>query len=136
MGSASRALRLGAVLLVLLVIVLAGAAMLGAERLPLTGLSEQQRSILFDIRIPRILLGACVGASLAVAGAGLQALLRNPLAEPYLLGVSNGAALGTMVGFVLFQNVEAARPVLAFAGAALATIVVYRMAKSRAGMSV
>jgi len=110
--------------------------MLGAERLPLTGLSEQQRSILFDIRIPRILLGACVGASLAVAGAGLQALLRNPLAEPYLLGVSNGAALGTMIGFVLFQNVEAARPVLAFAGAVAATIVVYRMAKSRAGMSV
>jgi len=110
--------------------------MLGAERLPLTGLSEQQRSILFDIRIPRILLGACVGASLAVAGAGLQALLRNPLAEPYLLGVSNGAALGTMVGFVLFQNVEAARPVLAFAGAVAATVVVYRMAKSRAGMSV
>jgi iron complex transport system permease protein len=110
--------------------------MLGAERLPLTGLTEQQRSILFDIRIPRILLGACVGASLAVAGAGLQALLRNPLAEPYLLGVSNGAALGTMIGFVLFQNVEAARPVLAFAGAVAATVVVYRMAKSRAGMSV
>jgi iron complex transport system permease protein len=131
-----KALKLGAILILLLVIVLIGAAMLGAERLPLTGLNEQQRSILFDIRIPRILLGACVGASLAVAGAGLQALLRNPLAEPYLLGVSNGAALGTMVGFVLFQNVEAARPVLAFAGAVAATVVVYRMAKSRAGMSV
>jgi iron complex transport system permease protein len=131
-----RALKLGAILVVLLIIVLIAAAMLGAERLPLTGLSEQQQSILFDIRIPRILLGACVGAGLAVAGAGLQALLRNPLAEPYLLGVSNGAALGTMVGFVLFQNVEAARPVLAFAGAVAATVVVYRMAKSRAGMSV
>jgi iron complex transport system permease protein len=80
------------VLLLLLIVVLIAAAMMGAEKLPLTGLSEQQRSILFDIRIPRILLGACVGASLAVAGAGLQALLRNPLAEPYLLGVSNGAA--------------------------------------------
>jgi len=120
----------------LLILVLIIASMLGAESLPLTGLTEQQRSILFDIRVPRILLGACVGASLAVAGAGLQALLRNPLAEPYLLGVSNGAALGTMVGFVLFRNVEAARPVLAFAGAGLATILVYRMAKSRAGMSV
>jgi iron complex transport system permease protein len=129
-------LRLGVILLVLLVAVLIAAGMLGAERLPLFDLNEQQRSILFDIRIPRILLGACVGASLAVAGAGLQALLRNPLAEPYLLGVSNGAALGTMVGFILFQNVEAARPVLAFAGAVGATIVVYRMAKSRAGMNV
>lgn len=120
----------------LLFLVLLGAAMLGAERLPLTNLSEQQRSILFDVRIPRILLGACVGASLAVAGAGLQSLLRNPLAEPYLLGVSNGAALGTMLAFVLFQNVEAVRPVLAFAGAAFASVVVYRMAKSRAGMNV
>jgi iron complex transport system permease protein len=129
-------LRLGGVLLLLLIVTLVAAAMLGAERLPLFDLNEQQRSILFDIRIPRILLGACVGASLAVAGAGLQALLRNPLAEPYLLGVSNGAALGTMVGFVLFQNFEAARPVLAFAGAVAATVVVYRMAKSRAGMSV
>lgn len=110
--------------------------MFGAERLPLTGLSEQQRSILFDIRIPRILLGACVGASLAVAGAGLQSLLRNPLAEPYLLGVSNGAALGTMLAFVFFGSFEWARPVLAFAGAGLATVAVYQMAKSRAGMNV
>ena len=110
--------------------------MLGAERLPLSGLNEQQRSILFDIRLPRIALAACVGASLAVAGAGLQALLRNPLAEPYLLGVSNGAALGTMLAFVLFENLEFARPVLAFAGAGLATVAVYRMARSRAGMNV
>lgn len=123
-------------LLAALVLVLVLAALLGAERLPLFDLNEQQRSILFDIRLPRILLGACVGASLAVAGAGLQSLLRNPLAEPYLLGVSNGAALGTMVAFVVFQNVEIARPVMAFAGAALASVAVYRMAKSRAGMNV
>src|SRR5438132_1636409 len=128
--SFSASLRLCGLLLFILVAVLIAAAMLGAERLPLTNWTEQQRSILFDIRIPRILLGACVGASLAVAGAGLQSLLRNPLAEPYLLGVSNGAALGTMLAFVLFQNVEAARPVLAFAGAGVATIVVYRMARS------
>ncbi len=110
--------------------------MLGAERLPIFDLNEQQRSILFDIRLPRILLGACVGASLAVAGAGLQSLLRNPLAEPYLLGVSNGAALGTMLAFVLFESYEFARPVLAFGGAAIATLAVYRMAKSRSGMNV
>jgi iron complex transport system permease protein len=119
-----------------LVIVLVVAAMFGAERLSLFDLSEQQRSILFDIRVPRVFLAACVGASLAAAGAGLQALLRNPLAEPYLLGVSNGAALGTMFAFVLFENVEFARPVLAFVGAAGATLVVYQMAKGRAGMTV
>ncbi len=132
----NRALLLGGGLLLFLVVVLIAAAMLGAERLPLFNLSEQQRSILFDIRLPRILLGACVGASLAVAGAGLQSLLRNPLAEPYLLGVSNGAALGTMVAFVFFQSLEITRPVLAFVGAGLATVAVYRMAKSRVGMNV
>jgi len=130
------AIKLGLFLLVLLILVLVGAAMLGAERLPLVGLNEQQRSILYDIRLPRILLGACVGASLAVAGAGLQSLLRNPLAEPYLLGVSNGAALGTMLAFVFFQSLEITRPLLAFAGAGLATVAVYRMAKSRMGMNV
>ncbi|MBV9214600.1 MAG: iron ABC transporter permease [Acidobacteria bacterium] len=132
----SRMYLFGGTLLVLLLVVLAGAAMLGAERLPLFDLNEQQRSILFDIRLPRIFLAACVGGSLAVAGAGLQSLLRNPLAEPYLLGVSNGAALGTMLAFVLFDQLEIARPILAFAGAALATVAVYRMAKSRAGMNV
>ena len=134
--SLATSLRLGGMLLVALVVVLIGAAMLGAERLPLFDLTEQQRSILFDIRLPRILLGACVGASLAVACAGLQSLLRNPLAEPYLLGVSNGAALGTMLAFVYFQSFEWARPLLAFAGAGAASVAVYRMAKSRTGMNV
>jgi iron complex transport system permease protein len=120
----------------LLAVVLVLAAAVGSERLDLLDLSSPQRAILFDIRLPRVLLGACVGASLAVAGAALQALLRNPLAEPYLLGVSNGAALGTMLAFVLFEQFVFARPVLAFAGAAAATVVVYQMARSRAGMNV
>ncbi len=108
----------------------------GSEDLPIFSLDAQQSAILFDIRIPRVLLAAGVGASLAVAGAALQSLLRNPLAEPYLLGVSNGAALGTMMAFVFFSGFEFARPVLAFAGAGIATAVVYQMAKSRSGMSV
>ena len=110
--------------------------MIGSERVPIFVLTDQQRAILFDIRMPRVFLGACVGASLAVAGASLQALLRNPLAEPYLLGVSNGAALGTMLAFVFFESFGFARPVLAFAGAGLATFTVYQMARSRAGMNV
>jgi iron complex transport system permease protein len=124
------------VLVAVLTIVVIFASMFGSERLSIFDLTEQQRSILFDIRLPRVFLAACVGASLAAAGAGMQALLRNPLAEPYLLGVSNGAALGTMFAFVLFENVEFARPILAFVGAAGATIVVYQMAKGRAGMTV
>ncbi|HSU24830.1 MAG TPA: iron ABC transporter permease, partial [Pyrinomonadaceae bacterium] len=135
-NSFSVSLRLGGYLLFLLVVVLIAAALLGSERLPVWGLSEQQRAILFEIRLPRVFLGACVGASLAAAGAALQALLRNPLAEPYLLGVSNGAALGTMLAFVFFEQLVFARPLMSFAGAAIATIVVYQMARGRAGMNV
>jgi iron complex transport system permease protein len=131
-----KAVKVAIILGLTLIGALAAAAMLGAERLSFFDMSEQQSSILFDIRLPRILLGAAVGASLALAGAGLQSLLRNPLAEPYLLGVSNAAALGTMIALVFFGSIEFARPVLAFAGAGLATAAVYRLAKSRSGMYV
>lgn len=119
----------------LVVALLLGTAF-GSESLSFLDLSSAERTILFDIRIPRVLLAACVGASLAAAGAGLQALLRNPLAEPYLLGVSNGAALGTMLAFVFFEQTEWSRPVLAIIGAGAATFAVYSMARSRAGMNV
>lgn len=97
------------------------------------GLSRDQYDILFQIRLPRILLAAAVGGSLATAGASYQALLRNPLAEPYLLGVSNGAAVGTMIALVFFGANEWSRPVLAFAGALVATLAVYQLARGRAG---
>lgn len=132
----SKLLRYILILSAVLVAVLFAASMFGAERVNILSLDDQTRSILFDIRLPRIFLAACVGASLAAAGAGLQALLRNPLAEPYLLGVSNGAALGTMVAFVFFGAFELSRPIFAFAGAGLASVAVYQMARSRAGMSV
>jgi iron complex transport system permease protein len=60
-------------------------------------LSSEYQLIIFDIRLPRILLGIFVGASLSVAGASFQALLRNPLADPYVLGVSSGAAVGAII---------------------------------------
>lgn len=97
------------------------------------GLSREQFDILFQIRLPRILLAAAVGGSLATAGAGYQALLRNPLAEPYLLGISNGAAVGTMIALVFFGANEWTRPLLAFTGALVATFAVYRLARGRAG---
>ena len=131
-----RGFRFGIGLLILLVLALLTAAFFGSEKLSFFDLSERESVILFDIRLPRVFLGATVGASLALAGASLQSLLRNPLAEPYLLGVSNGAALGTMLAFVFFAQIEFARPVMAFAGAGLATFAVYQMARSRAGMNV
>jgi iron complex transport system permease protein len=97
------------------------------------GLSRDQFDILFQIRLPRILLAAAVGGSLATAGAGYQALLRNPLAEPYLLGISNGAAVGTMIALVFFGANEWTRPLLAFTGALVATFAVYQLARGRAG---
>ncbi|HMO80593.1 MAG TPA: iron ABC transporter permease [Pyrinomonadaceae bacterium] len=124
------------VLIAALAAVLVLAVSVGSESISIFDMTEQGRVILFDIRLPRVLLGACVGASLAVAGASLQALLRNPLAEPYLLGVSNGAALGTLLAFVLLDGVVGARPLMAFAGAGIATFAVYQMARTRAGMNV
>ena len=131
----ARAVSVAGLLALLLAALVAGLS-LGSETLNFLALGETQTAILYEIRLPRVLLGACVGACLAVSGAALQALLRNPLAEPYLLGVSNGAALGTMLAFVFFAAFGISRPLMAFAGALLATAAVYRIARSKAGMSV
>jgi len=132
-------------LLIVLAIIFLLASVIGSQRLPLgaslcalttgsnCGLSSEQQAILLDIRLPRILLAGVVGLCLATAGAGYQALLRNPLAEPYLLGVSNGAAVGTMTALVFFGAHEWSRPVFAFAGALGASFVVYQLARGRAG---
>ncbi|MBL7208908.1 MAG: iron chelate uptake ABC transporter family permease subunit [Dehalococcoidia bacterium] len=87
-------------------------------------------TILLDIRLPRLFLAGLVGASLAVAGATYQGLFRNPLADPYLIGVAQGAALGAVIGFLLPASWQAASiPLLAFAGALLAVAVVYSIAR-------
>ena len=90
--------------------------------------------ILMQIRLPRVLLGFLVGCCLASVGAALQALLRNHLADPYVLGVSSGAALGVTLA-VLFGVgttvlAPAALPACGFAGGLLALFVVYRIAAS------
>ncbi|MBS0172132.1 MAG: iron ABC transporter permease [Nitrospira sp.] len=90
--------------------------------------------ILFQVRLPRVLLGFLVGSCLASVGVALQALLRNPLADPYVLGVSSGAALGVAVA-VLFgvgTTVLALSllPVCGFLGGLVALAVIYRMAAS------
>ncbi|HAV10726.1 MAG TPA: iron ABC transporter [Dehalococcoidia bacterium] len=86
--------------------------------------------IIFDIRLPRILLSALVGAALAVAGATYQGLFRNPLADPLLIGVSQGAGLGAIIGFMLPAVLQITSiPILAFTGAVSAIAVVYMIAK-------
>ena len=76
---------------------------------------SEYRSIVFDIRLPRIVLGILVGASLSTAGAGFQALLRNPLADPYVLGVSSGAALGAILSLIVRRTLPGAIQLAAFA---------------------
>ena len=99
------------------------AAMLG--RHPLT---ETQHTILFEIRLPRVLASALVGAGLAISGLMFQGLFRNPMADPYIIGASGGAAVGACVGIVFLAQFTAfgfsATALLAFAGAVAAMMVV------------
>lgn len=92
-------------------------------------------TLIVQVRLPRVILAALVGASLAGAGALYQALFRNPLADPYILGVSSGAGLGAMAAFVLTASATALRfgavPLAAFAGALLTMLLVVRLASSR-----
>jgi iron complex transport system permease protein len=80
-------------------------------------------TVVWDIRLPRVLIGACVGAGLGVAGAMLQMLFRNPLVDPYISGVSAGAALAAAVGFSIGVSF-AAIPALAFGGGLACAFVV------------
>lgn len=96
--------------------------------------------IFFVARLPRVLAGALVGAALAASGVVLQALLRNPLATPFTLGVSAGASLGAMIAVVLKLELTVlgitSVPLASFAGALVATAIVYWLAASqRRGLS-
>ncbi len=83
--------------------------------------------IVRGLRLPRVLLGFLVGGSLAVSGAVLQALIRNPLADPYLLGISGGAAIAAVLVIALGITGAWILPLAAFAGAMAALLLVYRL---------
>ena len=130
--------------LVLLVAVLAGLAVGPAgippgallddllARLPFGhtegGLSSLQSAVLWELRAPRVVLGALVGASLATAGGAYQAVFRNPLADPYLLGAAAGAGLGATIAIVYAGAVPL--PLAAFAGATAAATGAYLLGRS------
>ncbi|MFI9626738.1 FecCD family ABC transporter permease [Streptomyces sp. NPDC052042] len=94
--------------------------------------TRARETIVLDVRAPRVLLGAVTGAGLAVVGTALQALIRNPLAEPYLLGVSSGASLGAVSVIVLGLGAlgPVSLPAAAFAGALGALVLVYAVART------
>lgn len=108
-------------------------------------ISERDRLIISDIRMPRVAMGALIGAALAVSGAVMQGLFRNPLADPGLIGVSAGAGLGATSMIVLGGTVLApvtalggiyALPLAAFAGALVVTLLLYAVATRRGQTSV
>lgn len=133
-------------LFALLLLFSAVAIAVGSERIPVETIlrilwsdifggsveaTPEQRVIISDIRLPRVLMAILVGGALSVAGASYQALLRNPLADPYILGVSTGAALGAIAATVFAESIPVGRPVAAFIGAVLAIMTVYFLGQGR-----
>lgn len=100
------------------------------------------RSIILDVRLPRVLLATCIGAILALSGALMQGLFRNPLADPSLIGVTAGASLGASLVIVLGQATVSqwlGLPLLslgAFCGGTIAVVFVYQLARRSDGTSV
>jgi cobalamin transport system permease protein len=134
------------VLLLLIVVMIVAATAIGSEHVSLDAIikivtgraadvTPEERVIFAEIRLPRILMAVVVGAALSVAGAAYQALLRNPLADPYILGVSTGAALGAIAAIVFAESLAVSRPLAAFVGAVLTLTVVAVLGQSRQGGS-
>lgn len=160
-GSAAPAkLRMGGVGLALLVLtsaVLAGVAVGPVklhftsvlaeliDRLPFlgtnSGLSAQERAILLQLRLPRVVLGGLVGATLAVSGTAFQGVFKNPLADPYLLGAAAGAGLGATLAIAYGSDFFDASspfgiiPLAAFAGALIGVATAYALGRSAGGRS-
>ena len=128
------ALTLGALTLLVLLSAIVAAAFGSVHISLLRALGEPHspdHAIFFSVRLPRVLMGVVVGAALAAVGAALQALVRNPLAEGGILGISGGGAFGAIVAMVFVagrSGAVATVPLCAFGAALLSTVVVYRLA--------
>lgn len=102
----------------------------GAVNIPLANLLLKDNQVIFNLRLLRIIGAILVGSGLAVSGIALQAILRNPLAEPYLLGTSSGAGLAAVSAVILGVS-RIYMPLAAFLGAVLSIIIVYNLARER-----
>jgi iron complex transport system permease protein len=142
MNATSREVSRGALILLfaagLVVAILVGIAF-GTEPISLSRAwsdgASLDATIALRVRLPRVLLAAIAGGGLAVVGVAFQSILRNPLAEPYILGVSGGAALGATIALVLGANAltlfgASVVPLAAFAGGIVATLIVYALARA------
>lgn len=96
---------------------------------------DTQRTILFTIRLPRVLLALLVGAGLSIAGATLQALLRNPLAEPYILGISSGGTVGALLAMLSGIGMAyITTPLFSFVGSILVMMLVFALGHRRGAL--
>ncbi len=142
-GSRARTNTVNLILLVALLLSIVLATSLGAVRLPLTEVlhaflhpfrAGEAGEIIFALRLPRVLAAALVGAALSATGVLFQGLFRNPLADPFVLGTSGGAALGGAIGIFLIPTLSfagfSATAVLAFAGSILTMILVWYLART------
>lgn len=99
----------------------------------LEGINEGQIAIIFNVRLPRVVLAFITGGALAVCGASYQGIFKNPMADPFILGVSSGAALGASIGIVLHFSANflglSGTALLAFIGAFVTIFLVYTVAR-------
>src|SRR2546430_3951273 len=112
-------------LIAIAIVAFAASVVFGPAAVPLSELARSD--IVWNLRAPRAVLAFLVGGSLGVAGAALQALVRNPLADPFLLGLSGGAGLGAVSAIALHLTGPWALPLAAFVGALAALGLVYRL---------
>lgn len=129
-------------IILLSVTILCVAPFAGAQQIPFSTLfeagDETYVSVLYDLRIPRVMLGAIIGATLAVSGLIFQALFRNSLASPDMLGVSTGAAFGAVLfirigSLFTFSTTVPGISIAAFVGAISATSIIYMAASLKKG---
>ena len=95
---------------------------------------DPARLIILKIRLPRIVLAGVVGFALSLGGVVFQAILRNPLADPFILGVSSGSAFGAVLGIILGFTFSLGIPVMSFAGALFTIYLVMTLGAKRMGM--
>src|SRR5512135_2925562 len=124
------------ILIAFALVVVLCSVFLGPRIISPFGLSDTDREILFSIRLPRTIVAALMGMALGASGAVLQGILRNPLADPYILGISSGASLTAALGIIgglTFLGTFTV-PVLAFIGALVTGSIVGAMGWKRGGL--
>jgi iron complex transport system permease protein len=144
----SRVLQISALMILILLIIGAGSLLAGNVHIDFShvlrylakaligdfSITSQEELILFSVRLPRIIFAGIVGASLSLGGVVFQAILRNPLADPYVLGISGGSALGAIIGILLgASSFYLGVPLLAFVGALATVFLVFVVAGGTRG---